>query len=118
MQQRVHLPPMPEEEPLACRILRALAEDAAAQQADETALSPASATTGMSLPRLGKRLNQSASVLVRELTHLSDAALAGQRGPGWVRVVQSEGRWVVHITAKGLALAQQLAAEGGAESRG
>ena len=115
MQQRVHLPPMPEEEPLACHILRALAEDAA-QQADETARSPASATTGMSLPRLAKRLNQSASVLVRELTHLSDAALAGQRGPGWVRVVQSQGRWVVNITAEGLAVARELAAEGGAES--
>ena len=108
---------MPEEEPLAWRILRALAEDAA-QQADETARSPASATAGMSLPRLGKRLNQSASVLVRELTHLSDATVAGQRGPGWVRVVQSEGRWVVHITAEGLALAQEWAAEGGTQGRG
>ena len=108
---------MPEEEPLAWRILRALAEDAA-QQADETARSPASATAGMSLPRLAKRLNQSASVLVRELTHLSDATVAGQRGPGWVRVVQSEGRWVVHITAEGLALAQEWAAEGGTQGRG
>ena len=102
---------MPEEEPLACHILRALAEDAA-QQADETARSPASATTGMSLPRLGKRLGQSASVLVRELTHLSDATLAGQRGPGWVQVVQEEERWMVYITGEGLAVARELA-EGG-----
>ena len=99
---------MPEEEPLACRILCALAEDVA-QQAEETSRSPSGGATGMSLPRLGKRLGQSASVLVRELTHLSDATLAGQRGPGWVRVVQEEGRWVVHITAEGLAVVRELA---------
>ena len=93
---------MPEGEPLACRILRALADDVA--QKTETGGSPSGATDGMSLPRLGKRLNQSASVLMRELTHLSDAALAGQRGPGWVRVVQEDGGWVVHITAEGLAV--------------
>ena len=58
---------MPEEEPLACRILCALAEDVA-QQAEETSRSPSGGATGMSLPRLGKRLGQSASVLVRELT--------------------------------------------------
>ena len=79
---------MPEDEPLACRILRALAQ-APAHQA------------GMSLPRLGKRLGQSASVLVRELTYLGEATLAGQAGPGWVRVVQEEGRWVAHIKAEG-----------------
>ncbi len=104
---------MPEEEPLACRILRALAEDAA-QQA-ERAQSQAGSATGMSLPRLGKRLNQSASVLLRELTPLSDATLAGQRGPGWVRVVEEEGRWVAHITAEALAVARELA--GGAGGR-
>ena len=101
---------MPEEEPqepLACSILRALAEDVA-QQA-KTAQAPSGETAGMSLPRLGKRLGQSASVLVRELTHLSDATLAGQRGPGWARVVQEEGRWVAHITAEGLAVARELA---------
>ena len=99
---------MLEEEPLACRILRALAE-AAAQQAEKISRSPTSATTGMSLPRLGKRLGQSASVLMRELTHLGDATLAGQRGPGWVQMVQEEGRTVVCITAEGLAVARGLA---------
>lgn len=84
---------MTEEEPLAYRILRALAE---------TALGGA----GMSLPRLGKRLGQSASALMRELTHMSDASLAGQRGPGWVRVAQEEGRWVAHLTPEGLAVAR------------
>ena len=63
----------------------------------------------MSLPRLGKRLGQSASVLVRELTCLSEASLAGQPGPGWVRVVQEQGRWVAYLTADGLTVAQQLA---------
>ncbi len=90
---------MPEEQPLACQILRALTEDAAG-------------ATGMSLPRLGKRLGQSASVLMRELTHMSDASLAGQCGPGWVRVVQQEGRWVAHITPEGLGVAQALTGTG------
>ena len=90
---------MPEEEPLACCILRALAAEATRGDA------------GMSLPRLGKRLGHSASVLMRELTHLSDAPLAGQPGPGWVRVVQAEGRWLAHLTLEGLAVAQALAQE-------
>lgn len=87
---------MPEDEPLAWRILRALAENPSDDHS-------------MSLPRLGKRLGQSASVLMRELTYLGDATLAGQRGPGWVRVVQEEGRWVAHLTAEGRVVAQQLA---------
>ena len=90
---------MSEDEPLACAILRALAD-------------APSADAGMSLPRLGKRLGHSASVLMRELTHLSDAPLAGQRGPGWVRVVQEEGRWVAHLTAEGLAVARELTGTG------
>lgn len=84
---------MPDEEPLARRILRALAEEPSGDHR-------------MSLPRLGKRLDQSASVLMRELTHMSDAVLAGQRGPGWVRVAQEEGRWVAHLTPDGLAMAR------------
>lgn len=118
------MPDKPQAQPLAWRILCALAEDAAEQKdrlrspATTTFDTLAGATAGMPLPRLAKRLNQSASVLVRELTHLSDATVAGQRGPGWVRVVQSEGRWVVHITAEGLALAQEWAAEGGTQGRG
>ena len=101
---------MPEDEALACRILRTLAEDAI--QKAEGAQIPSVGTVGMSLPRLGKRLGHSASVLVRELTCLSDATLAGQRGPGWVRVVHEDGRWVAHLTADGLAVARELAERG------
>lgn len=86
---------MPEDEPLACRILHALATET-------------EGGAGMSLPRLGKQLGQSASVLMRELACLGDAALAGQPGPGWVRMVQEEGRWVAHLTAEGRAVARQL----------
>ena len=88
--------------PLACRILCALAEAAPTASGD-----PA----GMSLPRLGKRLGHSASVLVRELAGLGDATLAGRRGPGWVQVEQAQGRWTVHLTAEGRAVAQALAAQ-------
>ena len=89
-------------QPLACRILCALAEAAPTAPNEHGA--------GMSLPRLGKRLGHSASVLVRELAFLGDAPLAGQRGPGWVQVEQKEGRWTVHLTAAGLAVSQALAA--------
>ncbi len=88
-----------EEQPLACSILCALADTAQSPLGDAS----------MSLPRLGKRLGQSASTLVRELAGLGDAVLAGQRGPGWVRVVHSEGRWTVSLTAEGLAVARELA---------
>src|SRR5690606_6866472 len=47
---------------------------------------------GVSLPRIGKRLGLSASALLRHLTAMSDAQLAGQPGPGWVRVTQTEER--------------------------
>lgn len=87
---------MADAEPLACRILRTLAQE------------PAGAD-GMALARLGKRLGQSASSLLRELTYLSDAELAGQAGPGWVRVLQQDGRWRVCLTAAGLEVARQLA---------
>ena len=87
-------------EPLAWRILRALAEGAPAHGA--------AGGVGMSLPRLGKRLGQGASVLMRELAHLGDATLGGQRGPGWVRVVQTEGGWKVYLTAEGLGVARQV----------
>ncbi len=86
--------------PLACRILCALAE-AGPETLD--------GHSGVSLPWLGKRLGHSASVLVRELACLGDALLAGQRGPGWVRVEQKEARWTVYLTAQGLAVAQALA---------
>lgn len=58
---------------------------------------------GMSLPRLGKRLGLGASVLLRELSGMGDAAIGGVRGPGWARVVKLDGRWVAHITPAGRA---------------
>lgn len=73
--------------PLALRILQ------------ELATTPADG--GMSLPRLGKRLGLGASVLMRELTLMGDAAIGGVRGPGWARVEQLDGRWVAHLTPAG-----------------
>ncbi|KQX30131.1 hypothetical protein [Variovorax sp. Root434] len=63
---------------------------------------------GVSLPRLGKRLGQGASVLMRRLTLMGDAAIGGVRGPGWVRVVQHDDRWVAHLQAPGRAQVQTL----------
>ncbi len=91
------------QETLACAILRALAE--------ESPDIPAGAP-GVSLPRLGKRLGQGVSVLLRELTLMSDASVGGQRGPGWVRVDQVGERWVAHLTDAGLAVARELPAAG------
>lgn len=68
----------------------------------------------MSLPRLGKRLGQGVSVLLRELTLMSDASVGGQRGPGWVRVDQLGERWVAHLTDAGRAVARELPAAGAA----
>jgi len=65
----------------------------------------------VSLPRLSKRLGHSASALLRELSFLGDAALGGQRGPGWVRVWQDEGRWVVALTEVGRAVLESNAPE-------
>lgn len=62
---------------------------------------------GMSLPRLGKRLGLGASALMRELTRMGDAVLGARPGPGWVRVVQHDGRWVAHLTDAGRALATE-----------
>jgi hypothetical protein len=78
----------------AAAILRALAE--------------APGEGGMSLPRLGKRLGQGASVVMRQLTLMGDASIGGTRGPGWVRVVQLDDRWVAHLTDAGRAVAQAL----------
>lgn len=65
----------------------------------------------MSLPRLGKRLGQGASVVMRQLTLMGDAALGGVRGPGWVRVVQLDDRWVAHLTDAGRAMLERLPAD-------
>ena len=72
------------------------------------ALAEAPGEGGMSLPRLGKRLGQGASVVMRQLTLMGDAALGGVRGPGWVRVVQLDDRWVVHLEAPGRAVVAAL----------
>lgn len=56
---------------------------------------------GMSLPKIGKRLQQGASVVLRQLTLMSSAAIAGQPGPGWVRIEREEERWIAFITEAG-----------------
>ena len=75
------------------------------------ALAEAPGEGGMSLPRLGKRLGQGASVVMRQLTLMGDAAIGGVRGPGWVRVVQLDDRWVAHLTEAGHALVDTLPAD-------
>jgi hypothetical protein len=60
---------------------------------------------GMSLPRLAKRLDLSVSLVLRQLSLMGDAVIGGQAGPAWVRVVQTEERWVVHLTEAGRAAA-------------
>ena len=75
------------------------------------ALAEAPGEGGMSLPRLGKRLGQGASVVMRQLTLMGDATLGGERGPGWVRVVQQDERWVAHLTDVGRAVAESLPAD-------
>lgn len=56
----------------------------------------------VSLPRLGKQLGQSASVLMRQLAVMGTASIAGHAGPGWVDLRQEDGRWVARITPQGL----------------
>lgn len=80
-------PGVPPPESLQTAILRMLAEDDAA--------------SGVSLPRLGKRLGQGASVLMRQLSQMGDAVIGGLPGPGWTRLVQGDGRWTAHITSAG-----------------
>jgi len=65
------------------------------------ALADESGADGMSLPRLGKRLGQGASVLLRHLALMGDAPVGGVAGPGWVRVVRDGDRWIVHLTDAG-----------------
>ncbi len=69
---------------------------------------------GVSLPRLAKHLGLGASAVLRRLTLMGDAELGSQRGPGWVRVVQLDDRWVAHLTEAGRALAEGLAGSSGA----
>jgi len=56
---------------------------------------------GMSLPRLAKRLDLSVSVVLRQLSLMGDAVIGGKPGPAWVRVLQTEDRWVVYLTEAG-----------------
>jgi FdhD protein len=65
----------------------------------------APAVGGVSLPRISKKLGLSASVLLRHLALMGDAEIGGRSGPGWVRVVQTEDRWIVHLTDAGRAAA-------------
>lgn len=78
---------MPEIDPFSAAILQLLAD--------------APPPGGVSLPRIGKRLGVSASVLLRHLTLMGDAEIGGRGGPGWVRVTQTEERWVVFLTEAG-----------------
>jgi hypothetical protein len=69
-------------------------------------LAAAPSTGGMSLPRLAKRLDLGVSVVLRQLSLMGDAVIGGQAGPAWVRVVQTEDRWVVHLTEAGRSAAE------------
>jgi hypothetical protein len=60
------------------------------------------AGAGVALTRLAKRLSVRVSVLIRLFTHMSDAALGGVPGPGWVRLQADEaGHWRAWITPAG-----------------
>ena len=73
-------------------------------------LAAAPSPGGMSLPRLAKRLDLSVSVVLRQLSLMGDAVIGGQPGPAWVRVVQTEDRWIVHLTEAGRSTAAALGA--------
>ena len=62
------------------------------------------AQQGVPLTRLSKRLDASVSVLMREITMLTDAMLGAQRGPGLLRMWQDDGRWLVVLTPEGIDL--------------
>ena len=66
---------------------------------------------GMSLPRLAKRLGLGVSVVLRQLSLMGDAVIGGKTGPGWVRVEQTEDRWVVYLTDVGHSAAVEVAAK-------
>lgn len=69
----------------------------------------------MSLPRLGKRLGVSVSVLMRALTLMGTACLGTEQGPGWVEVelVELQGaRWTARLSDAGRDYCAQWAAHG------
>ena len=84
--------------PLAAHILLALAELQDAPGAE------------VSLQRLAKHLGASASVLMRELSLMGDAAVGANAsaGPGWVKVRHADNRWLVSLALSGNALAAGL----------
>ena len=82
----------------------------ALQQSILAALLPE--TEPMSLPRLGKRLGQGASVLMRALTLMGPATLGGQPGPGWVEVRLLGERWTVRLTDAGRQFCAHAAVHG------
>ncbi|AOV05556.1 MULTISPECIES: hypothetical protein [Delftia] len=89
-------------------------EELAAAILRELATEPAP----MSLPRLGKRLGQGASVLMRCLALMGDAPIAGTPGPGWVRLEQEEGRWLAALTERGRLWVEAEAGQALAEGTG
>lgn len=84
--------------------MQAGTEELAAAILRELATEPAP----MSLPRLGKRLGQGASVLMRCLALMGDAPIAGMPGPGWVSLQQQDGRWIAALTDSGREQARAL----------
>ncbi len=55
----------------------------------------------VALTRLAKRLDARVSVLLRELTALSDARVGGVPGPGLVQLACDDaGRWTVLLLAQ------------------
>lgn len=97
--------------PLVGPLLHAILEEARPREGQGGEAPQDAGAASVSLPRLSKRLGVGASVVLRELTLLGDAALGGIAGPGWVRVLQDDGRWRVALTPAGQTLAQQLVVE-------
>ena len=62
----------------------------------------------VSLPRLGKRLQQGVSVLLRELALMGSARIGPRAGPGWVAVEQDGDRWMARLTAAGADAAARI----------
>lgn len=93
--------------PLAWALLQALAEEGVDGGGDDVAVS---------LPRLGKRLGQGVSVLMRQLSLMGEAVIGGMPGPGWVQVREEGGRWTARLTEAGRAFVAAQAAEAAREA--
>ncbi len=94
--------------PLAWALLQALAEEGGDGGGDGCA--------AVSLPRLGKRLGQGVSVLMRQLSLMGDAVIGSMPGPGWVQVREEGGRWTARLTAAGRTFVAAQAAEAAGEA--